>query len=122
MNILIIYAHPQSPNSFNHAICETIKNSVEQAGHMVKVRDLYALEFNPVLSAVELSVKNAPVEVLIEQNFIHWADMLVFVYPLWWGGMPAIMHGYLDRVFSYGFAYTSGANGSVGLLNNKRIY
>lgn len=121
MNILIVYAHPQNPSSFNQQICNTIKTSAVQAGNAVEVRDLYALEFNPVLSAAELSAKQAPAEVIAEQEFICWADMLVFVYPLWWGGMPAIMHGYLDRIFSYGFAYTSGNNGSVGLLGDKRI-
>ncbi len=121
MNILIIYAHPQNPSSFNQQICATVKTSAGQAGHAIEVRDLYALEFNPVLAAAELSAKQPSADVLTEQEFIHWADMLVFIYPLWWGGMPAIMHGYLDRIFSYGFAYTSGTNGSVGLLGNKRI-
>lgn len=121
MNILVIYAHPQNKNCFNHELSQTVKKSADKNGHMIEIRDLYHLEFNPVLSQKELVEPLASSDVVLEQEFIRQADMLVFIYPLWWGGMPAIMHGYLDRVFSYGFAYTSGSNGSVGLLTDKRV-
>ncbi|MBX9868053.1 MAG: NAD(P)H-dependent oxidoreductase [Burkholderiales bacterium] len=124
MNILVIYAHPYN-QSFNHAIKETIVMSANSTGNLVEVRDLYALDFDPVLCAEELvnSFKGNPVlaDVAIEQNYIRWADMVVFVYPLWWAGMPAILRGYLDRVLSFGFAYTADENGTTGLLGNKQI-
>ena len=124
MNILVIYAHPYN-QSFNHAIKETIVMSANSTGNLVEVRDLYALDFDPVLRAEELvnSFKGNPVlaDVAIEQNYIRWADMVVFVYPLWWAGMPAILRGYLDRVLSFGFAYTADENGTTGLLGDKQI-
>lgn len=124
MNILVIYAHPYN-QSFNHAIKETIVMSSNSTGNLVEVRDLYALNFDPVLRAEELvnSFKGNPVlaDVAIEQNYIRWADMVVFVYPLWWAGMPAILRGYLDRVLSFGFAYTADENGTTGLLGDKQI-
>lgn len=124
MNILVIYAHPYN-QSFNHAIKETIVESIAVGGNLVEIRDLYALNFDPVLRAEELanSFKGNTVlaDVAIEQNYISWADMVVFVYPLWWAGMPAILRGYLDRVLSFGFAYTADENGTVGLLGNKQI-
>lgn len=124
MNILVIYAHPYN-QSFNHAIKETIVMSANSTGNLVEVRDLYALDFDPVLRAEELvnSFKGNPVlaDVAIEQNYIRWADMVVFVYPLWWAGMPAILRGYLDRVLSFGFAYAADENGTTGLLGDKQI-
>jgi NAD(P)H dehydrogenase (quinone) len=110
MNVLVIYAHPYK-QSFNHAIKETIVESVALGSNLVEVRDLYVLNFNPVLRAEELanSFNSGTVldDVAVEQEFIRWADMVVFVYPLWWAGMPAILRGYLDRVLSFGFAYLS---------------
>lgn len=124
MNILVIYAHPYN-QSFNHAIKETIVMSANSTGNLVEVRDLYALDFDPVLRAEELANSfnsgAALEDVAIEQNYIRWADMVVFVYPLWWAGMPAILRGYLDRVLSFGFAYTADENGTTGLLGNKQI-
>lgn len=124
MNVLVIYAHPYK-QSFNHAIKETIVESVALGSNLVEVRDLYVLNFNPVLRAEELanSFNSGTVldDVAVEQEFIRWADMVVFVYPLWWAGMPAILRGYLDRVLSFGFAYTADENGTTGLLGNKQI-
>ena len=124
MNILVVYAHPYN-QSFNHAIKECIISSSTSAGNQVVVRDLYELNFNPVLNGDELvnSFKggDVPEDVKIEQEHLVWANALVLVYPLWWAGMPAILRGYLDRVFSYGFAYTANESGIVGLFSNKRV-
>lgn len=120
MNILVIYAHP-SEKSFNAVIKNALETAAINAGHDVHVRDLYQLNFNPVLSLAELRGA-VPDDVVTEQNFIRQADMLVFVYPLWWAGMPAIMHGYMDRIFSYGFAYKANSDGTtLGLFNDKRV-
>ncbi|WP_211320009.1 NAD(P)H-dependent oxidoreductase [Dyadobacter jejuensis] len=54
------------------------------------------------------------------QSFIAWADCLTFIYPIWWTGMPAIMKGYIDRVFSYGFAYSYQGGVQMGLLKGKK--
>jgi NAD(P)H dehydrogenase (quinone) len=88
----------------------------------VIIRNLYEIGFNPVLSADDFSSladNKTPSDILIEQGHVKWAEHIIFVFPVWWGGMPAIMKGYIDRVFAEGFAYEyvdSGSNGD-GLLS-----
>ncbi|WJE52354.1 NAD(P)H-dependent oxidoreductase [Bacillus cereus] len=122
MKHLIVYAHP-NPQSFNHAILETVKAEQEGKDHEVRVRDLYELNFNPVLSAsdfVSFSQGKTPANIQEEQEHITWADSIIFIYPVWWAGLPAILKGYVDRVFSHGFAYTYGENGIEKLLSGKK--
>ena len=95
MKVLIIYGHPYS-KSFNHAIKDTLVNSLEQHGHEVRVRDLYALNFDPILKADELAgfvQKNYSEDIQIEHNHIVWAEMLFFISPIWWGGLTSILRG-----------------------------
>jgi len=118
MKVLVIYGHP-NPASFNNGIKETIVKSAENKGHEVQVRDLYALKFNPILSGAdftEFQSGSIPADIKTEQDFITWADVLVLVYPIWWISRPAIIQGYFDRVFSYGFAFSYDQNGPKGLL------
>lgn len=124
MKHVIIYAHP-NPASFNHAILETIQNTLTQEGHEVIVRDLYAMNFNPVLSGADITglrSGNLPDDIKTEQAYIAQADVLHFVYPTWWVGMPGILKGYIDRIFLYGFAFTYGSEGPIGLLKGKKVF
>lgn len=118
-NHLIIFAHP-NPTSFTSAMVERVVAASRQVGAKVVLRDLYAMNFNPVLSAVEMNGE-LPSEILQEQQYIRDADFITLIYPLWWMGFPAILKGYLDRVLSHGFAYKTDAKGSVGLLQGKKI-
>ncbi|PLX18079.1 MAG: NAD(P)H dehydrogenase [Candidatus Muiribacterium halophilum] len=121
MNSLIIYAHP-NPKSFNHAILENLEKTLLDKGNSIKIRDLYSLGFNPILAAKDFEefIKgNIPADIKIEQNNIDWADHIFFIFPIWWFGMPAILKGFIDRVFSNGFAYKYTEKGPVGLLNDK---
>ena len=123
MKHLIIYSHP-NPKSFNHAILETYEAALKEAGHEVRVRDLYAESYDPVLKGEELAIMaegKIPESMKEEQVHVAWADVLTFVYPLWWAGPPAIAKGYMDRVFSAGFAYTFGPDGLVRLLSDKQV-
>lgn len=123
MKHLIISAHP-NPQSFNRALVEEVIKATRQAGGEAVVRDLYTLDFNPVLSWRELNASMegiVPAEIKFEQKLITEADLITFIYPLWWMGFPAILKGYLDRVLSYGFAYQNENNISVGLLGHKKI-
>ena len=123
MKHLIIFAHPNQ-QSFNRALVERIVQASHEMNVETIVRDLYTLNFNPILSWDELGACQAgivPEEVKFEQNLIKAADLITLVYPLWWMGFPAILKGYLDRVLSYGFAYQNENNISVGLLGNKKI-
>lgn len=122
MKHLIIYAHPNQ-DSLNGQVKQCIEATLKQYEHQVAVRDLYQLEFDPVLSMEDMKgQRNGNVNTLIEkeQEYILWADVVTFIYPIWWTGMPAIMKGYIDRVFSYGFAYRYDQGIQKGLLTGKQ--
>ena len=124
MKYLIVYAHP-NPGSFNHAILETISDELKKKKREVKVRDLYKIGFDPVLSAKDLSAIQdcaVPSDIKREQNYIRKADTLVFVFPIWWSAMPAMLKGYIDRVFSLKFAYDITETDVVGLLKGKKVF
>ncbi|EPR67686.1 NAD(P)H-dependent oxidoreductase [Cyclobacterium qasimii] len=123
MKYLVIYAHP-NPQSLNGHLREIIVKLLEDRGHEVRIRDLYHLKFNPVLSLEDMEGQRRGqvcVEVKTEQDFITWADCLLVIHPIWWTGLPAILKGYIDRVFSYGFAYQYKQGVQKGLLNGKQI-
>ena len=107
MRHLVIAAHPNA-KSFNHAVVETYTSALIERKHRVECRDLYAANFNPVLSARDLGAighgKTAK-DIREEQAAIRRADVITLVSPLWWSGFPAMLKGYLDRVFCAGFAY-----------------
>ncbi|WP_028402184.1 NAD(P)H-dependent oxidoreductase [Ectobacillus panaciterrae] len=122
MKSLIIYAHPNT-KSFNAAIKETLVNELTILGHEVRVRDLYEMDFNPILHADDFTQffqNQIPEDIKNEQNHIEWADTLFFVYPTWWINMPAMLKGYIDRVFSNGFAFRYTEQGAEGLLKGKK--
>ncbi|MFJ8245933.1 NAD(P)H-dependent oxidoreductase [Peribacillus asahii] len=122
MKHLIVYAHPY-PESLNHSILETTVNALKKNGHEVVVRDLYALDFQPVLKPEDTAAMKAgktPDDIKTEQEFITEADTITFIYPIWWTGLPAILKGYVDRVFAFGFAYSAGPEGVIKLLEGKK--
>ncbi|MFB3386518.1 NAD(P)H-dependent oxidoreductase [Flavobacterium sp. LAR06] len=121
MKNLIIYAHP-NPASLNHFFKETALQSLKNSEQEVIVRDLNKINFNPVLSLEDMQgqrMGKVSDAVKTEQDFITWADQIIFIYPIWWTGMPSIMKGYIDRVFSYGFAYRYDQGIQKGLLTDK---
>lgn len=122
MKNLVIYAHP-NPASLNHFFKQTIVESLKKSGQEIIVRDLNEINFNPVLSLDDMHgqrMGQVSEDVKTEQDFISWADQIIFVYPIWWTGMPAIIKGYIDRVFSYGFAYRYDQGVQKGLLTGKK--
>ncbi|MBP1043924.1 NAD(P)H-dependent oxidoreductase [Vagococcus sp. BWB3-3] len=130
MKTLIVYAHPRK-ESFCQGILETAVSALSVDGNEVVVRDLCAMSFDPVLKAEEtIHVKDgkfvrdleAPLaDVKIEQDLIIEADLLVYIFPIWWNAMPAIMKGYVDRVFAHGFFYNMDGSPDARLIN-KRAY
>ncbi|MCM3698648.1 NAD(P)H-dependent oxidoreductase [Paenibacillus macerans] len=116
--VQIVYAHPRK-ESFNHAILETSVQTLRQKGHEVIVRDLYAMEFQPVISSSEI-LGGVGEDVEQEQEYLKWADVITFIYPIWWTGLPAIVKGYIERVFTYGFAYRYVNGEQNGLLKGKK--
>lgn len=122
MRILIIYSNHHGDN-FNSGLLKRLISKITESGDELMVRDLYQMNFDPVLRTSDfemISAGNPPEDIRKEQEFIKWADVLLFIYPIWWGGMPAIVKGYIDKVFSWGFAYKSNGNGPYPLLTDKK--
>ncbi|MDF2869732.1 MAG: putative NADPH-quinone reductase [Anaerocolumna sp.] len=122
MNHLVVFAHP-NPKSFGKGILDTVVKASEEKGAAVKVRDLYELGFDPILKPsdfVAFKEGKVPEDIATEQEIIRWADVITFIYPVWWTSLPAILKGYVDRVFSYGFAYEYIDGAPNGLLKGKK--
>ena len=126
MNVLLVFAHPE-PRSLNGALRDVAVAELEARGHEVRVSDLYAqgwkseidrADFPKLADDARLSIATASGEafkagaltndVKAEQEKLLWADAVILQFPLWWFTMPAILKGWVDRVFAYGFAYGVG--------------
>ncbi|WP_448205676.1 NAD(P)H-dependent oxidoreductase [Azospirillum sp. sgz302134] len=105
MKHVVVFAHPRS-GSFIRQAAGAYVDELEQCGHEVMVRDLYTMGFNPVLSEEELAgTAPVPEDIRTEQDLITASQAITFLFPIWWAGMPAMLKGYVDRVFTYGFAW-----------------
>ena len=139
MHVLLVYAHPE-PASFNGALRDAIVGETVASGHSVDVSDLYAQGFDPVAgrgdfmhaaddalfhyqseqTAAALSDGFVP-DLAREQDRLRRADLLILQFPLWWGGPPAILKGWFDRVAAYGVAYADGTRFDTGLFRGRKI-
>lgn len=107
MDILIIYAHPET-EGFNSLVLKKTREFLNSKNKDHEVWDLYKMGYDPVLKKEELytagnthiSEENSGFQKKIKQ-----ASKIIFIYPVWWGGMPAILKGFVDRVFVPGFAF-----------------
>jgi NAD(P)H dehydrogenase (quinone) len=123
MKHVVILAHP-NPASFNASVAQAYVLAATALGHTVLVRDLYAMDFDPRLSAIELPFAEnfePGADVRAERSLLGDADVYALVYPLWLNAPPAIMKGYLERVFGWGFAYGRDGHGTEPLLAGKRL-
>ncbi len=108
MRALIIYCHPK-PESFTAAVRDRVMARLASHGADLRVRDLYAEGFDPVLTRAELDAYEdtdtnmGPVARDVED--LRWCDTLIFIYPTWWYGLPAVLKGWLDRVLLPGVAF-----------------
>ncbi|EJM94624.1 putative NADPH-quinone reductase (modulator of drug activity B) [Pseudomonas sp. GM74] len=102
--ILVILGHPSS-NSFCAALAERYTLSAVRAGHEVRQLFLGTLDFDPVLREGYQQVQPLEADLRNAQADILWAEQLTLVYPIWWGGVPALLKGFFDRVFLPGFAF-----------------
>lgn len=122
MNILVVLANPKE-QCFTRDMASTFIEAVEKGGHTVRLRDLYEMGFNPVASAQDLSGNlrgEVADDVQVEQDHVMWADLIVFVHPIWWIDRPAILKGYIDRVLALGFAYGYSSDKELGGLKGKK--
>jgi NAD(P)H dehydrogenase (quinone) len=137
-HVLFVVANPE-PSSFCHALAAAGQQALQAAGHPVMISDLYAQGFDPVagrhdfhtvadperfhyqLEQARAARENGFAEdIAEEQQRVMAADILVLVFPLWWGGPPAILKGWFERVMAYGFAYVDAARFDTGLFRGRR--
>lgn len=116
MSIALVLGHP-SPHSFNAALADAYTDAARAAGATVDRIDLHALDFDPVLRAGYGGDQPLEPDLRAAQRTIERADHLVVLFPVWWGGMPALMKGFVDRVFLPGWAFRN--NG--GALPDKLL-
>ena len=126
MNVFIVHAHPER-QSFNGALTEYARQTLERAGHKIQVSDLYAMAFNPVSDRRNFTTVKDPAyfkqqaeelhatevngfapEIATEMAKLEWCDALVLQFPLWWFSLPAVLKGWVDRVFAMGRIYGAG--------------
>ncbi|MBC7975802.1 MAG: NAD(P)H-dependent oxidoreductase [Myxococcales bacterium] len=126
MHVLIVYAHPEH-RSLNGSLYAFMQAHLRRAGHDVEVSDLYAMRwkasldaddfphrasddrFDPILASAKAYTDGTqPADVAAEQAKLLRADAVILQFPLWWFTMPAILKGWVDRVYAYGFAYGVG--------------
>lgn len=126
MNVLLVYAHPE-PQSLNGSLKDFSVKRLEDAGHVVQVSDLYAMKWKASLDAHDSMDRQADArfdpaldskhafenglqseDIAREQEKLMWADAVLLQFPLWWFSMPAILKGWVERVYAYGFAYGVG--------------
>lgn len=146
MKYLIVFVHPEQ-KSFSKSLMDAMVSKLENMGHEVKVSDLYAEKFKAVVDADDFlnHDKNSRLKVIdastkaynegkltddvkAEQEKLLWADTVIFQFPLWWYGMPAMLKGYFDRVYSSNFGYGRGEYNSThwgdnwgeGIMKGKR--
>lgn len=102
--ILIIQGHP-ARQSFCAALAQAYAYGARDAGHTVSLLSLRELAFDPVLHEGYASIQPLEADLVRAQAEITAADHIVVVFPTWWGGMPALLKGFIDRVFLPGFAF-----------------
>ncbi|MFI0980173.1 NAD(P)H-dependent oxidoreductase [Streptomyces sp. NPDC021093] len=130
MKTLIVHAHPE-PKSLNSSLKDLAVSTLEAAGHEVRVSDLYAMNWKAVVDAADygpeasdplkvardsgraLTAGTLTPDVVAEQEKLLWADTVIFQFPLWWYTMPAILKGWVDRVFTHRFAYGVGEHSAT---------
>ncbi|MBN2475249.1 MAG: NAD(P)H-dependent oxidoreductase [Pirellulales bacterium] len=119
MKVFVVIGH-QHPGSFCHAIAEAAVEQLRTAGHDVVFHDLYQEGFDPILPHEEID-KQAELDPAVQRHVdeVAAADGYVVVHPNWWGQPPAILKGWLDRVFRQGSVYEFGPDGVVGLLKGR---
>ena len=125
MRVLVVFAHPLE-ESYGAALREAVVQSLQEGGHIVDLCDLYREGFNPVLSVRERQMyrdTTSNTEAVAEHvHRLKRAEGVVFVFPSWWYGMPAILKGYFDRVWLPGVAFDFGPQAIVPLLRNIRLF
>jgi len=119
----VIFAHPGA-GSFTASVAAAYAQTATSLGHSVILRDLYGLGFDPCLKEGEragLSHFKPGEDVRAEREIIGSCDVFALIYPLWLNAPPAMLKGYLDRVFGFGFAYGAGGRSYEPMLRGRML-
>lgn len=123
MNVLIIYTYPNH-EGLNYAIKKTVEKELGKQ-NVVREIDLYKEEFDPVLRFDSMNKRrdlHKDAGTKEYRDHVLWADFLIFIYPIWWSSTPAILKGFIDKVFAKDFAYKYKGIRPIGLLKGKRAW
>lgn len=118
--VLVILGHPRS-DSFGHAVAATYIEGAREAGHDTRLIELGQLRFDPVLHQGYKAEQALEPDLQAAQASLLWAQEIVFVFPLWWGGLPALLKGFFDRVLlpGHAFRYEPDGQGWQPLLKGR---
>jgi NAD(P)H dehydrogenase (quinone) len=138
MKVFVVYWHPE-PQSFNAAMFRTACETLTSAGHEVRISDLHEMRFDPVSGRKNFATVKDPdylklqieethatemngfsPEIESEIDKIEWCDLMIWQFPLWWFGLPAVLKGWVDRVFAMGRTYGGGRIYANGVFRGKR--
>jgi NAD(P)H dehydrogenase (quinone) len=125
MNILLVVAHPR-PDSLTHAVAKTFADAAAKAGHQIEWADLAAEGFNPALFPPDEpdwddTSKTYSPEVQAEMARISRNQATVMVFPVWWWSVPALLKGWIDRVWNHGWAYGFLPDGTRAKYPHARV-
>ena len=138
MKILIVIAHPEL-KSFNASMYQEAIKTLEENGHQVKTSDLYQMGFNPVSGRGNFTTTSDKSyfsqqaeeyfatenngfanDITTEQDKVLWCDLMIWQFPLWWFSVPALLKGWVDKIFTMGKFYDNGKIYENGLLKGKK--
>ena len=119
MRVLVVYCHPM-PDSFCAAVRDAAMAAIRAKGGEARLLDLYAERFDPVMSREERRTYNdgVPADPALEPHIaqLQWAEAILFVYPTWWYGLPAMLKGWFDRVWAKDVAFALADGGGINPL------
>ena len=138
MKVFVVLAHPE-PTSYNGQLFRIAQETLQEAGHEVKVSDLHGMGFNPAsgfhdvtdpvgsdIFQMQIEQEHAAktgtfaLDIAAEQEKLYWCDLVIFQFPLWWFGIPGILKGWFDRVLAFGWAYHRRERFDSGRLRGRR--
>jgi len=138
MKVFIVYWHPE-PQSFNNAMFKTAIEIFENQGHEVKTSDLHAMNFDPVSSRKNFKTVNDDTYLKLQLEELHatrtntfadeieneiqkmeWCDLMIWQFPIWWLGLPAVFKGWVDRVYPLGRCYSHSKSFENGVFKGKK--
>ena len=122
-NVLVILGH-SGHNSFSGALADAYAEAARAAGHTVRVLRLADLNFDPLLHGSNPHHQPLEPDLLAAQDSMAWAQHMAWVFPVWWGGVPALLKGFLDRTFTsgYAFKFNAGSPFPVPLLKGRTAH